>query len=58
MLKRTCDKCGKEIDVDNHYWFQMACNQMDENEIYCKDGIYELCDECFNHFKAQLANNN
>lgn len=58
MLKRVCDRCEKEIDMDNDFWFQMSCNKMDENEIYCGAGTYELCDKCFNEFKTQFANNN
>lgn len=58
MLKRICDKCGKEINLDADFWFQMMCNKMDENQIFDGAGVYELCDKCFKEFKEQLANNN
>lgn len=58
MLKRVCDRCKQEIDVDNDFWFQMKCDKMDDGSVFCGAGIYELCDICFNDFKSQLANNN
>ena len=61
MLKRVCDRCKKEIDDDN-FWFQIKINKMnkmiDEGRIYCGAGGAEFCENCFNDFKAQLANNN
>ena len=58
MLKRICDKCGKEIDLNTDFWFRMKCDKMDEDQIYCGAGVYELCKKCFDDFKAPFANNN
>lgn len=57
MLKRVCDRCEKEINTDKP-WFQIRCEKMKEDRLYCGAGIHELCEDCFNDFKAQLANNN
>lgn len=57
MLKRICDKCGKEVNSDK-FWFRIDCDKMNGGVIYCGAGVYEFCEKCFNDFKAQLANNN
>lgn len=56
MLKRVCDRCEKEINLDTDFWFQMKCDKMDDDSFYCGAGTYELYNKCFDEFKKQLAN--
>ena len=55
MLKRVCDRCGKEI-VDDENWFQIKIDKCNESCVYCSAGRAEFCEKCFNEFKEQLAN--
>lgn len=57
MLKRVCDKCGKEVDNDK-FWFKIDCDKMSGNVIFCGAGVFEFCNTCFDNFTAQFANNN
>lgn len=60
MIKRICDKCEKEIKsiMNDEIWFKIKCDKMMDNCVYCGAGAYELCENCFNEFKSQFANNN
>lgn len=54
MLKRICDKCGKEMVT----WFQINYKKIEDDDIIFCGKMSELCEDCFDNFKEQLANNN
>jgi len=55
MLKRICDRCGKEIQDDTP-WFNFKIDKMKDNCVFCGGGHFELCEHCFLLFKKDFAN--
>jgi hypothetical protein len=61
MLKRICDKCGKEKKNINDTWYSIRIKPFKGIEVlidHSEQDSYELCPDCYNDFKAQFANNN
>lgn len=57
MLKRVCDKCGKEIER-NEYWYNIPIEKMKNYNIIGirAGGTHELCGSCYSDLQQCLAN--
>ena len=44
MIKRICDRCGKEVKV-NHYRIEIA--EMVRNGVLGQESYFDLCPGCF-----------
>jgi hypothetical protein len=55
MLKRICDRCGKEIK-DDAPWFRFKVDKMKYEYVFCSGGHFELCEHCWLLFKKDFAN--
>lgn len=55
MLKRICDRCGKEIQ-ENAYCFNFKVDKMKYEYVFCSGEHFELCEHCWLLFKKDFAN--
>lgn len=59
MVKRICDKCGNEIEVDGTFWvltLNKAKNlgSMFSAENHEEDVQIDICTDCFNEVLAKV----
>ena len=44
MIVMFCDRCGKKIDQDDHWWYTFKIDSRPNTNLY--DFEFELCQEC------------
>lgn len=59
MVKRVCDKCGNEIEVDGAFWVLTLNKAKNLGETFSiedhKDSVQmDICTDCFNEVLAKV----
>ena len=59
MVKRTCDKCGNEIEEDGMFWVLTLNRAKNMGSIFTidehkEDVQMDICTDCFNEVLAKV----